>query len=194
MGTSNVSNIPYVIKNGIYCNPSSILDIGCGFGKYGALFREYTDVWKGRPYPHQWEVIIDGVEAFSKYIHSGHLFYYNKIYKKDIFELIEKNLLENTYDLILWIDGPEHMEKNKAKYVIDYLYKEKCNKTFILTHPNIQDPEIALKQGAANKNKYECHVSIWSKMDFIQYSPLILNDGKVVVLNKVEINHDTNID
>ena len=31
-----------------YSNPSSVLDIGTGFGKYGLLCREYLELWDGR--------------------------------------------------------------------------------------------------------------------------------------------------
>ena len=46
---------------------SDILDIGCGFGKYGMLFREYLDVWHERYERQQWRVRLVGIEAYEQY-------------------------------------------------------------------------------------------------------------------------------
>ena len=47
-------------------DPTSVLDIGIGFGKYGFLCREYLETWKGNTYPNQWKVRIDGIEVWQK--------------------------------------------------------------------------------------------------------------------------------
>ena len=47
--------------------PRSILDVGCGFGKYGMLLREYLDVWHERYDKERWQVRIVGIEAFEQY-------------------------------------------------------------------------------------------------------------------------------
>jgi hypothetical protein len=46
-------------------NPSSVLDIGTGFGKYGLLCCEYLKLWDGRENYSHFLRRIDGVEAFE---------------------------------------------------------------------------------------------------------------------------------
>jgi ubiquinone/menaquinone biosynthesis C-methylase UbiE len=45
MPTSYLNNIPDIITAIKSQNPKSILDVGCGFGKYGFLIREYLELW-----------------------------------------------------------------------------------------------------------------------------------------------------
>jgi len=184
MGTSSYTNIPTILKYGLDCEPKSILDIGCGFGKYGALFREYTDIWKGRTYTDKWITEIIGIEAFPKYIHQAHKYYYNNIIIGDIESLLFSNKINKKFDLILWLDGPEHTQKEKGTKILKYLYDIVCNKRIIISHPNITDPKIALSQGCANNNPFERHLSIWGPNDFKSYNPINNGIGSIVVLNK----------
>ncbi len=59
-------------------NPMSVLDIGIGFGIFGFLAREYTDVRLGRYF--NWKTRIDGIEIFEKYITHLQREIYNNIY------------------------------------------------------------------------------------------------------------------
>jgi hypothetical protein len=45
MPTSDVCNVPSILTVVGNLQPQSILDIGCGFGKYGMLMREYLELW-----------------------------------------------------------------------------------------------------------------------------------------------------
>ena len=56
--TSNPMQISFVLDAILQLNPSSVLDIGCGSGKYGVLLREYLP--KAR---------IDGIEGFASLRH-----------------------------------------------------------------------------------------------------------------------------
>jgi hypothetical protein len=69
-------------------NPASLLDIGIGFGKYGALCREYLELWDGRQNYSQFLRRINGVEAFENYVTPLHNFVYNHVYVKDILQII----------------------------------------------------------------------------------------------------------
>jgi integrase len=45
MPVSLLRHIPLQVGAVMNRNPNSVLDVGCGFGIYGALLREYLDVW-----------------------------------------------------------------------------------------------------------------------------------------------------
>ena len=56
--------------------PLRILDVGVGFGKWGHLFREYTDINEAEHDParyarENWRVQIDGIEGFGALVFSA---------------------------------------------------------------------------------------------------------------------------
>ena len=59
MPSSRPNTIPTVIHIVKQLRPSSILDVGVGFGKWGHLFREYTDIVAARR--PEWLVLRRGV-------------------------------------------------------------------------------------------------------------------------------------
>ena len=68
MPSSRANTIPTVIHLVRQLEPRSILDIGVGFGKWGHLFREYTDILQAEHDPPRyqranWQVRIDGIAA-----------------------------------------------------------------------------------------------------------------------------------
>lgn len=44
--------------------PTSVVDVGCGFGLWGFLCRMYLDVFEGRTYKEDWQVRIEAIEVF----------------------------------------------------------------------------------------------------------------------------------
>ena len=102
MPSSRPNTIPTVIHLARQLQPGSILDVGIGFGKWGHLFREYTDINAaekdpGRYQRKNWRVRIDGIEGHPAYVTPMHRYLYNDIHRGDACVLI-KNLLR--YDLI----------------------------------------------------------------------------------------------
>jgi len=111
MPSSQHYHISKIMDNIIALKPKSILDIGTGFGKYGALCREYLELWDGRQ-KYEFTRRIDGVEVFGKYITPLHKFVYNNIFSEDIIELIDR--LDFKYELVLLIDVLEHFNKDQG--------------------------------------------------------------------------------
>jgi predicted O-methyltransferase YrrM len=95
MPTSQFYQISDIVEFIVRTNPKSILDIGVGFGKYGALAREYLDQGERL---YDWKRRIDGIEVFEEYITDIQRFYYDNIYIGNAVEVLPK--LEETYDLI----------------------------------------------------------------------------------------------
>lgn len=96
------------VANHIYrLQPQSVLDIGVGFGKWGALAREYTDVSKGKWTKDQWQVRIEGIEIFPAY-ESVLWAVYDKVHIGNAVAILPK--LGN-FDLILAVEVLEHMDR-----------------------------------------------------------------------------------
>jgi hypothetical protein len=164
-----------------HVNPQSILDVGVGFGKWGFLFREYLDIMAGRVWPGDWQIKINGMEIYDKYINEYKHIYdyiYDIIYTGDCCELID--LIIN-HDLIFMSDVLEHIEKGKAILFLEAALK-KC-KHFILNVP------IGNKwgtQGPLYGNENEAHISIWEDSDFSKYKKKVYKqyicNGKPIMM------------
>src|SRR5438046_1748283 len=113
MPSSRPNTIPTVIHIVRQLQPQSILDVGVGFGKWGHLFREYTDIQEAERDPERyerqnWKVKIDGIEGHAAYITDMHRYLYNEIFLGDALQIIKT---VSTYDLIFLGDIIEHFEK-----------------------------------------------------------------------------------
>jgi hypothetical protein len=133
--------------------PSSVLDIGVGFGKWGALAREYTDVNKGRTEKKSWQVKIDGIEIFPAYA-SVLWAAYDKVHIGNAVELLPK--LGN-YDLIMAVEVLEHMTKEDGLRLIAAIKAKSRN--YIVSYSN----SVGV---AMFGNQYEAHISKWTPVEF----------------------------
>ena len=66
MPSSRPNAIPTTVHVVRQLDPASILDVGVGFGKWGLLFREYTDIRASETDSHRyqkaaWKIRIDGI-------------------------------------------------------------------------------------------------------------------------------------
>ena len=154
--------------------PKSVLDLGSGFGKFGVLTREYTDIWNGTYEPKDWKVRIDGVEGFTKYIQNWHYEIYSNIYICNILDFIP-NI---KYDLILMIDVLEHFTGEQGEQVLKMIIEN--SESAIITTP-VQ----VMEQNVVNNNKFEIHRSQWTSDGLIKYgnvfiisNTFFLNTGK----------------
>ena len=137
-----------------------ILDVGCGFGKWGFLIRDTIEVMIGQNFNKKdWKIEITGVEVFPKCITNLQELIYDKIIKKDVFECFDEL---DKYDLIIMGDVVEHFEKDKAHELINKMF-EFSNDIIIST------PHGFMPQGEWAGNIYERHRSGWKLKDFKQY-------------------------
>jgi len=99
--------------------PRSVLDVGIGFGLWGHLLRQYLDVWDGRIQPAQWTTRIDGIELDERRIqpHARHL--YTSLHVGDLRALVPALAARTAYDVILFGDVLEHLEKPDARAALD---------------------------------------------------------------------------
>jgi hypothetical protein len=165
MPSSRPNTIPAVIHLVRQLKPNSILDVGVGFGKWGHLFREYTDILAAEHDPpryrrENWKVRIDGIEGHAPYLTPMHEYFYDKIHIGDACELLA-NL--PPYDLIFLGDIIEHFDKAKGRKLLREAY-EHALKALIVTTPKYETAQEGLCG-----NELERHRSLWSAKDFAEF-------------------------
>lgn len=187
MGTSTWQHISYNIDIIKKINPSSILDIGVGFGRWGVMYREYLDYWAGRILRRDWTMVLDGIEVYPKYIKKYHKYFYSKIYYGDAYYVIDK--IKKNYDLAILGDVFEHFEKDKAIDLMKRLLKK--SKYILLNLPLGENWEQAEGCG----NIHERHLSFWESEEIIKLFPVVryhffktqdLNTYAVYVISDLE--------
>lgn len=158
--TSLFEAVPLILKLLQLEEPRSILDVGVGFGKYGVLAREALEIPLDRYDRAQWQVQIEGVEAFPAYRTPIHDYIYDRVYYADI-----RNIVSDlpVYDVILLIDVLEHFEKDQGHTILRELLK-RTRKSLIVSTPLY--PAV---QGAYLGNPHEAHLSRWSLLDFVEF-------------------------
>ena len=168
MPSSRPEAIPAVVSLIRRMDPASILDVGAGFGKWGVLFREYTDIVKSELDPPRyarsnWQVRIEGAKGYPDYTTPLHEFVYDRIHLGDAPEVI-RGLGE--YDVVFAGDIIEHFEKEKgAEFMTEA--RRHARKCLILTTPAQQT-----NQGTIRGNELERHGSLWLKKDFASLGPV----------------------
>lgn len=135
--------------------PQSILDVGVGFGKWGFLSREYTDIAAERYDPSLWQVRIDGVEAHPEYITPAHSYVYSSILHGDVRDLLP-TLPE--YDLIILGDVIEHFSKDDGQKLLAQL---RAKSRYVL----LSSPTVFFDQDVP-ENSFQKHRSFWTVDDF----------------------------
>lgn len=162
MPSSRPQHIPEIIRIIRELRPKTILDLGTGFGKWGVLFREYTDIVQSendlsRYRRDGWQVRIDGVEGYPEYITPVHNYVYNNLYEGDIRSILPS--LGN-YEVLFLGDVIEHFSKDEGVVLLNEC-KNHCEKAVLLS-----TPATFVEQGAACENDLEIHKSHWSPSDF----------------------------
>ena len=161
MPVSTPVHISHCLGRIIGLNPASVLDVGCGFGLWGFLCREYLDVWNGRVEPSQWQTRIDGIELFEPYIQAHQRALYTQVFVSDVRDAVKRI---GDYDLIIAGDVIEHLNKADGEAVLECLYN-KAQKALLVNLP--------LGKGWDHPETYgnpgELHRSQWTPEDLAQY-------------------------
>ena len=164
MPTSRPIVLNYVCNRILQLKPQSVLDVGVGFGKWGFLAREYTDVWHGN-YFH-WKTQIDGIEGFKQYIGLLQRLIYGEIFIGDALEVIDGL---GQYDLIICADVLEHLEKEQGKQLLEKMCQHGKLSIVVL-------PIYPSNQGAVNGNEYERHRARWTFEELGQFGDVFQKD------------------
>ena len=154
-------------------NPSSVLDVGCGAGKWGVLCREYLDLWDGRESVER-RVKIDAIEIFLEYLGDLHRAVYDRVHVGNAVDILEGAqpsieggfrlgaVPRDRWDLILCADMIEHLSDVDGSRFIEAALA-RADALLVTTPQNPTD------QGAVFGNEHERHVSRWTPQDFEPY-------------------------
>lgn len=175
MPTSHPSLISPVAERILKIQPKRVLDIGVGFGKWGALAREYTDIWAWRWFPQEWTTWIEGIEPYTKY-KSHNWAMYNHIHGCKLEDILYSL---KPFDLILFLEVLEHIEKPKAQTLLEQLMTK--TQHLIVSFCNNDQKNV-------RDNPLEDHVSKWNTSDFDHLGAIeVLHtsvDGAVLHIHK----------
>ena len=143
MPTSEHWQIPRVVDAIVRERPASVLDVGCGYGKYGVLTREYTGATR-----------VDAIDiAPPRYP------VYDHFYAGDLRELGRVLPADAPrYDLALFLDVIEHFEKPEAWAVVEQLCA-RAKRVLITTPWGFRRQEIP-------GMPFETHRSGWVPWEF----------------------------
>jgi ubiquinone/menaquinone biosynthesis C-methylase UbiE len=150
----------------------TILDVGCGWGKWGSLIRTCwyrTTEGKGDTIPR----LLIGVDLFLPSLKRVKL---HKLYDEIVlchaaFLPFRKNIV----DVVLAIETLEHIAKSEGTRVLDEL--ERVSKeTVIVSTPN-GSPYREGTLGPEGFNPYDAHISKWGVKDFHSRDYLVLGSG-----------------
>lgn len=156
MPTSRPAHISWLCDRVISLQPKSVLDIGCGSGAKGVLFREYTDIWNGRYKKPLYTTRIDAVEGFEDYVQGLHRFVYDNVYVCDIRDFV----FPQSYDLIYAGDIIEHLSKEDGARLLCVMSR------FAIRSAIVATPIVVSNQLDVNGNDLERHISQWVPADF----------------------------
>lgn len=184
MPFSHSSQISAIIGYLEMQQPSSVLDIGVGMGQYGFLARtnlEHFNLYEvsgetaRRRDKSEWNVIIDGIEAYPGYLTPVHEYAYNEIFEGDALQLLPA--LANSYDMVLAIDILEHFEKQDGLRFLE-LIKARCN-----CHALVSTPKDFVEQHV-DANPFEDHRSHWVREDLEQagFEEILANESSWVAV------------
>jgi SAM-dependent methyltransferase len=158
-GTSNWQHISYCVDVLMKIAPARVLDIGCGFGRWGMLTREFGELWQGRVFPDQWSLQVDAIEGFAKNICEYHKYFYNNIRIGDAAELATDDVLQQ-YDLVIMGDMLEHLERKAGEALLERAIR---NAVYVLVNVPLGG---GWEQDESYGNQFERHLAVWNFVDF----------------------------
>jgi hypothetical protein len=143
MPTSEHWQIPWIVDLIVRERPSSVLDVGAGYGKYGVLAREYADLRR-----------LDAVD-----VNPPRYPVYDHVHLGDL-RALERLLPADAprYDLALLIDAIEHLEKREAWALLEALTR-RARRVLVATPWGFRPQEVP-------GQPYETHRSGWYPWEF----------------------------
>lgn len=162
---------PFPKTKGAKQFPLRALDIGVGAGRWGFLFRDCMEFRADRYFQHDWVYTVDGVEVHEAYRNPVWGYAYNQVVIADVRNIIHLIEERQPYDFVFFMDVIEHLPKEDGLALLGRLIRRTKNR-LLLTFPDGNQPESALRQGAVHGNEHERHISLWTEKDLAGYEIL----------------------
>ena len=166
MPISSFSIVSLVACELNYKMPSTVLDVGCGSGFYGAVVKNFVDMgWKDK-------CQMVGVEPFEAY-KNPMWDLYRQVYTRTIQAHLSltKDWL---YDCILFLDVIEHFRRLEGLALLEQLTEKLMPGGVLLA----STPGDFQEQGAVYNNDMERHLSFFEDEDFTSRGFILLRTGK----------------
>lgn len=138
-----------------HLRPTSVVDIGPGFGKWGVICREYLDIEAGRYERNEWKTRIDAVEVHEAYVTPLHYYVYDNVHIADVRTF---DFEDRSYGLAIMGDVIEHMTKEEARLLLGRLPAQ----NLLVSTPVLECAAGGSYAGVES----ETHKSMWSEGDF----------------------------
>ncbi|HXI84150.1 MAG TPA: methyltransferase domain-containing protein [Verrucomicrobiae bacterium] len=151
--TSNPMQISFILDAIIQLRPESIVDIGCGSGKYGVLLREYLP--KAR---------IDGVEGFSPYVTEVHRTIYDNIFETNALDFAAQ--MTRGYNLAIMIDMFEHLTPADGERLLTLLRTR--TGSILISVPVCHPTQEAIHGNALQEHRAQYDAAILRRLGFGQ--------------------------
>jgi SAM-dependent methyltransferase len=136
---------------------TSMLDIGCGSGKYGRFMRDI--------HPN---AVTEGYEIDPEYPDQfGLRDVYTTLYQESGMNVLDR--VDAQWDLVTIGDCIEHLKKSDGTDLINFLVY-RC-KYLLVVWPH------AFLQGAWEGHHHEAHISVWSRQDFAPFDHVYRENG-----------------
>ncbi len=161
----------------------SLLDIGCGIGHNGFIFREMFDIRYMRLKPKDWLHWVEAIEIHEDYRNPVWDYFYNKVTVGDCLKLVP--VLDKKFDIVFATEIMEHFEKEQAYFLLDNMLKKlNPNGSIIVTIP-VGDEKAILEQRGLFGNIHETHRIYLVIDDFKKYNIRHkVNDGIFMIGQK----------
>jgi SAM-dependent methyltransferase len=154
--SSDPKLIPYILP---IIEGSAILDIGCGYGKWGYLLK--IDYWYTKSGRKRSELKYTvGIDAYIKYLKFvKHYRIYDDVILCDARCL---PLRENSFTTVLVLEVVEHISKNEGRQLLKEA-EQIANRLVI-----VSTPAYFIRQEARDCNLFQKHSSKWTVNDFVR--------------------------
>lgn len=154
----------YHVKN----KELTVLDVGCGIGHNGFIFREMFEVRYCRLKPEDWMHQVEAIEVFEDYRNPVWDYVYNNVMISDCLEQIPL-LGDNKYDIIFATELLEHFKKKEVHFLLEKLIKKLTPDGSIIVTIPLGTEEEVLAQKDIFGNIHEVHRSHLTIKDFEKY-------------------------
>jgi len=161
----------------------TVLDIGCGIGHNGFIFREMFDIRYMRLKPKDWLHWVEAIEVHGDYKNPVWDYVYNQVTIGNCLKVIPG--IDKKFDVILATEILEHFDKKDAYLLLDTLLEKlKEGGSIIVTIP-VGDKDSILEQKELYGNVHEEHKTHLTFADFTKYSIRHkVNDGIFMIGQK----------
>jgi len=162
----------------------NVLDIGCGIGHNGFIFREMFEIRYSRLKPKDWMHRVEAIEIFEDYRNPIWNYVYDQVKIYDCLKAVPF-LEDRKYDIIFATEVLEHFEKEKMYLLLEGLIKKLTDDGSIIITIPVGDKKAVLTQKGVFGNAHETHRSYLTFEDFEKYNiKHKVNDGIFMIGRK----------